>query len=118
MSVESICIGIDRSSAYDSSQKDVDLLSPAEVFNSLLTSKKKAKIRKAVKRTPNPDEQIRLGESVVKEFMIKVNHDFGSKWFADHVDCFDGICEAACVLLLDFGFEDFVAMSARCMFGK
>ena len=99
-----------------SSQKDVDLLSPAEVLNSLLTSKKKAKIRKAVKRTPDPDEQVRLGSSVVSELMIRVSDGFGSKWIADHDDGIDdGICEAARVLLLGLDFEELVAMVARSM---
>ena len=54
------------------------LLNLAEVFISLFTSRKRAKIGKAVKRTSDPNEQVRLGSSVVGELMIRVSDDFGS----------------------------------------
>ena len=89
-------------------------MSTDEAFSSLLTPKNKAKTRKAVKRTPDPDKQPLFGKGVVKDFMFRIVEDIGSNWIAENNDGIDGICEAVRVLLLDLGFSGFVADVASC----
>ena len=59
-----------------------------------------------MKRCPDPREQLRLGNEVAEEILIKFAQDFGRSWVSDNVE---DIVDAARALLLDLEFLEYFA---------